>query len=62
MVKNNKPVWSIQPHDSVDKHFEIYGPLDLVLKVDYDDVNHDQVDADTELLVAFLNEQWPRRE
>lgn len=41
-----------------DKQIEIWGPHELVLYVDYDDVNHESVMADTEKFVAILNTHW----
>ena len=48
--------WTIEPHDGADKQFVINGPLPLI--IDYDDVNHGEVDALAESVVAILNAGW----
>jgi hypothetical protein len=52
------PPFEIGPHGPSDKHFNIYGPDQLLLTVDYDDVDHQAVDALAEAMVAHLNEHF----
>lgn len=49
-------LWKIPEHSETDKSFEISGPIGL--KVDYDDVDHEEVDAVTEKVVRILNKHW----
>lgn len=51
--------FSIQPHTTLDKEFEINGP-DIRLFVDYDDVDHSSVERAARRLVKILNEQWEK--
>jgi len=46
----------VEPHSRADKQIVIYGPLTLF--VDYDDVNHDEVDEQMRRLVQILNDNW----
>lgn len=56
-------VWEIEPHSKADKHFTVTGPGDFRMYVDYDDVNHEEIDATAEEMVRVLNnhEWWPYR-
>jgi hypothetical protein len=56
------PPFEIGPHGPDAKTFNIYGPDQLLLMVDYDDVDHEAVDALAEAMVAHLNEHFPYRE
>lgn len=47
--------WTIEPHTTLDKRFQVTGPDDLVLYVDFDDVNHEEVDQQVTEMVATLN-------
>lgn len=49
--------FKIQPHTTIDKWFEIEGP-DIRILVDYDDVNHKEVDKQARKMVKILNENW----
>lgn len=49
-----QPEWQIDPFGRSDKHIEIRGP-GLTLMVDYDDVDHDDVDTRVEQLLTTLN-------
>lgn len=52
-----KKRFEIEPHTTIDKNFKIQDNLgDLVLYVDYDDVNHRYVDRATKALVKLMNE------
>jgi hypothetical protein len=55
----SKPFF-IEKHSPIDKKFAVNGPGDLVLWVDYDDVDHDKVDADAERMVEILNVNWEK--
>jgi len=55
-MASKKPFW-IEKHTTVDKSFMIFGP-DIDLKVDYDDVNHKEVDKAARRIVTILNENW----
>ena len=50
--------FTIQPHSTIDKSFDIYGPQDLLLMVDFDDVDHETVEKLTKRMVDILNEHW----
>lgn len=52
--------WTIEPHTHADKHFTVTGPGDVRLYVDYDDVNHDEVDREIEKMVRNLNRNAPK--
>lgn len=52
----SKP-FKIEPHTTIDKRFRIVGP-DIDLLVDYDDVNHSEVDRAARKLVKILNDNW----
>lgn len=47
--------FKIIPHGPMDKSFVITGPGDLVLDVDYDDVDHEEVDRWAFWIVETLN-------
>lgn len=51
--------WRIEPHSSVDKHFVIRGPLNL--EIDFDDVNHGEVDQFAKYVEVILNKHFPPR-
>lgn len=44
-------------HSGYDKSFYLWAPH-LCLEVDYDDVNHDEVDAATQHLMEIIKEHW----
>lgn len=50
--------WRIEPHSTLDKRFRVFGPDDVLMYVDYDDVNHDQVDVTVREMISLLNEEW----
>lgn len=50
--------FKIETHDALDKSFQIEGPGDLTLHVDYDDVNRDEVDALARELVNVMNHHY----
>lgn len=45
----------LQAYGPHDKRIEIWGPDDLILYVDYDDVNHDVVDELVKTMLTVLN-------
>lgn len=47
--------WKLRRHSQFDKQLVVDGPDDLVMYIDYDDVNHTQVLRDTRLMVKTLN-------
>lgn len=47
--------FTIQPHTTADKRFDIEGPHDLRLMVDFDDVDHETVEKTVVALVEVLN-------
>ena len=51
-------MWKILGHSEIDKSFEVDGPLPL--EIDYDDVNHDEVDFLINEVVQILNTYWNR--
>lgn len=50
-------LFKIQSHTHTAKFFDIEGPINLT--INYDDVNHDEVDAKIDLVVSILNDHWP---
>ena len=54
--------FNIMPHTTADKYFEIIGPLSyaggMVLRIDYDDVDHKLVDREAQRLADILNRHW----
>jgi hypothetical protein len=53
-----KNPWKIRPHTKLNKSFTIEGPGDVLLAVDYDDVDHRQVEVDMQRAVEILNREW----
>ena len=49
---------SIEKHTQTDKDFAIEVGNDLYLRADYDDVDHDSVDAMAECVKRILEEHW----
>lgn len=49
---------SIEPHSGIDKSFHFAIPNYLDLKVDYDDVNHAEVDASVKHLKELIEMYW----
>lgn len=47
----------IEEHSTLDKSFEILAPdhMEITLIIDYDDVDHDDVNLQTEAIVDILN-------
>jgi hypothetical protein len=56
MASKKRALFRIQPHDGIDKWFEIEGPDGFLLRVDYDDVDHQYVDRVALAMVGVLNE------
>ncbi len=54
---SNRP-FNIEPHTTIDKRFEITSTEDIRIIVDYDDVNHPEVDKIAKRIVAILNDNW----
>lgn len=52
-----KKLFKIEPHTTIDKRFNIVND-EITLIVDYDDVNHKEVDKAARKLVKILNEHW----
>lgn len=51
-MKHTKEPWRVEYHTGIDKSFLIQGPG---FTVDYDDVDHEQADADADRAVACVN-------
>lgn len=51
-------LFKIEKHTRTDKRFKITGPDDFKLLVDYDDVDHKEVDKQTKKMVDILNKHW----
>lgn len=49
--------FNISKHDLYDKFFFLKGEH-IFMEVEYDDVNHAEVDAASELVAKILNEYW----
>ena len=56
VIRMSKP-FKIEPHTTIDKRFLIEETGNHLL-VDYDDVNHAEVDQAARKLVKILNEHW----
>lgn len=56
--------WRIQPYKRHDKDIILEGPNDLELVVDFDDVNHAEVEAALPIIVDALNKvpAWPQQD
>jgi hypothetical protein len=54
-----KDKFSIEDHNSWDKSYGIVAD-EIYLSVDYDDVNHPEVDAAAKTIVEILNKFWDR--
>jgi protein-arginine kinase activator protein McsA len=50
--------FSIRDYRNIDKRIFIDGLMDIILEIDYDDVDHQTVDSETKNLVDILNEHW----
>lgn len=55
------PAFEIRPYNRARKDIVVDGPDELRFYVDYDDVDHDTVDAQVEQMVELLNEHWDPR-
>lgn len=54
--------WAVDKHTTIDKSFYIRDSAsELLLKVDYDDVNHDEVDSRVAEVIEVLNRELPDR-
>lgn len=60
----SKEKFEIETHDGSDKSFAILGPElgDTFISIDYDDVNHQDIDAISEVIVEILNKHWSTKE
>lgn len=47
--------WTTEPHTTMDKRFVVQGPGDVTLYVDYDDVDHVEVDRTVAAMIDRLN-------
>lgn len=52
-----KKIFNITPHTVADKTFAIEGP-GITLLVDYDDVDHEEVEGRAQDVVHLLNKYW----
>jgi len=46
------------PYKSYDKWIEVYGPEELSIRIDHDDVDPDTVEEATRKLISILNKYW----
>jgi hypothetical protein len=53
-----RPKFQVQSHADWDKEIVVVGPNDLMISVDYDDVDHKQVEKDIRKMVEILNTYW----
>jgi hypothetical protein len=53
----SKVLFTMEAHTTIDKAFEISGDY-ISMYVDYDDVNHMEVDAAAETILEILNKHW----
>jgi len=54
--------FEVSPYTTMDKRVMITGPEDIVLYVDYDDVNHFVIDEMIQLIVNELNWVFDRHD
>jgi hypothetical protein len=50
--------FSLHPYDRYDKELVITGPAEMKIAIDFDDVDHDQVEREVGVLLRILNENW----
>lgn len=55
MPKKTKVIWEMS---SDRKTIMIWGPFGMALSVDFDDVDHDEVEAEVKKLCALLEKHW----
>ena len=48
----------MEEHNGIDKRFEMHFPHDLCAYIDYDDVNHPEVDAASKVLKEVIEKYW----
>lgn len=53
-----QPKFQVQSHADWDKEIVVVGPNDLMISVDYDDVDHKQVEKGIRKMVKILNTYW----
>jgi hypothetical protein len=58
---SKKHTVSIESHSGMDKRFEMNFPGDLLVYVDYDDVDHDSVDAAVKALKEIVEKHWDEK-
>ena len=51
----------IEEHSYLSKSFEMYFPHDVRVYVDYDDVNHEEVNATVETLKEIVEKHWDEK-
>lgn len=56
MTMDNK--FKLREHTRWDKKIHIIGPMTLDISIDYDDVDHEQVDLEVRRLLDVLNQNW----
>lgn len=54
----SKEVWTRDQFNKINKSFHIYGPGDLVMEVDYDDVDHIEIQNTVDAMLVILNGMW----
>ena len=54
--------FKVKPFSNIDKWVEITGPDYLIIRVDFDDVNHAEVRKQIKQMVAILNQNWKNDE
>ena len=57
-----KPFAMTNINEHLDKRIGIYGPDELYIEVDYDDVNHSLVKKGVKKMLKILNEHWESEE
>ena len=60
MSKKQNRVY-MEEHDGIDKRFEMHFPHDLCAYIDYDDVNHPEVDAASKVLKTVVEKYWDEK-
>lgn len=51
----------VEPHDGVDKTFDFIIENKLAAQIDYDDVNHPEVDAAARVLKIIVEKYWDEK-
>lgn len=60
-MSTKKHTVSIDPHNGMDKRFEMNFPGEVCAYIDYDDVDHASVDAGVKALKEIVEKHWDEK-